>query len=104
MEFRLVDDENGVLARDQGLSHQVKDSSLAVAHVRRCVGGGVVRSADGDVVAANMQPSMRQEAIPDLRQLLELGQFGGVGRPGAETPMALYSAVFACSAKSACTR
>ena len=103
VEFRLVDDENAVFARDQGLSHQVKDRSLAVAHVRRRIGSGVVRNADGDVVAANVQSSMRQEAIPDLRQLLELGQLAVPAGP-ARRRLWLSSAVFACSAKRACTR
>ena len=36
---------------------------------------------------------MRQKAVPDLRQLLELGQFGGAARPSTKTPVALQCSV-----------
>ena len=60
VEFRLIDDENGIIAGYQGLADQVKDRTLAVAQFRCGVRSFSTENLGIDVVTINNEHPVRE--------------------------------------------
>lgn len=93
VEFRLIDYEDRIFARNEGLSDEIEHRTLAVAHLRCGIGIAAVGLLDIDVVAVDYERAMGQQSAPDRRQLFEFGLRRGEAFAATKAPVALESGV-----------